>query len=145
MLLIGVAIAVLVTGLRVRQRGTPAQAAALVGLIGDRPAGCLFGYNSEPIFYYLTRSCLPTAYVFRSHVGQTVESKGIGVDPVAETARLLARDPGVIVMRERKTTTNPATEALVLRAVADRYRLVGVVRIGRLRQFVYRLRDAPPR
>ncbi len=139
-LAIGLALAALVTTLRIRQRGTPAQAAALARMVGDRPAGCVFGFNSEPILYYLTRSCLPTRYIFRSHLGQTPEVHGIDVDPVAETARILARDPGVIVIRTPKPTTNPATQALVLRAVADRYRPVGTVRIGRLRQYVFRLR-----
>jgi hypothetical protein len=139
-LLIGIALAGLVTTLRLRQRGTPAQAAALARMVGDRPPGCLFGFNSEPVFYYLTRSCLPTRYVFRSHLGQTSEVHGIDVDPVAETARVLASNPGVIVIRTPKPSTNPATQALVSRAVADRYRLVGTVRIGRLRQYVYRRR-----
>jgi hypothetical protein len=139
-LTIGLALATLVTTLRIRQRGTPAQAMTLARMIGDRPAGCLFGFNSEPILYYLTRSCLPTRYVFRSHLGQTSEAHGIDADPVAESARILAHDPGVIVIRTPKPTTNPATQGLVLRAVADRYEPVGTVRIGRLRQYVFRLR-----
>jgi hypothetical protein len=139
-LAIGLAMAALVTGLRIRQRGTPAQAAELARLVGDRPAGCLFGFNSEPILYYLTRSCLPTRFVFRSHLAQRSEVHGIDADPVAETARVLAANPGVIVVRAPKPTTNPATQVLVLRAIADRYEPVGTVRIGRLRQYVFRLR-----
>jgi len=141
---IGLALAAVVTTLRIRQRGTAAQAATLAGLVGDRPAGCVFGFNSEPILYYLTRSCLPTRYIFRSHLGQTSEVHGIDVDPVTETARILSHDPGVIVIRTPKPTTNPATQALVMRAVADRYRLVGTVRIGKLPQYVYRLRRDRP-
>ena len=140
MLMISLALAALVTTLRIRQRGSPAQAAALARLVGDRPAGCLFGFNSEPILYYLTRSCLPTRFVFRSHLAQRSEVHGIDADPVAETARVLAANPGVIVVRAPKPTTNPATQVLVLRAIADRYEPVGTVRIGRLRQYVFRLR-----
>lgn len=139
-LAIGLTLAALVKTLRIRQRGTPAQATALARMVGDRPAGCVFGFNSEPILYYLTRSCLPTRYICRSHLGQTSEIHGIDADPVAETARILARDPGVIVIRTPKPTTNPATQAVVWRAVADRYRLIGTVGIGRLRQYVFRLR-----
>ena len=137
---LGLAAAAILTGMRIHRRGTGAQIREMVRLIGDRPAGCLFTYGSEPILYYLTRSCLPTRYIFRSHLGQSIEALGIGTDPVAETRRLLAQRPGVIVIRARKPTTNPATETLVLRAVADRYRLVGSVRVGSLRQYVYRLR-----
>ncbi|MEX7259232.1 hypothetical protein AB2C63_32515, partial [Pseudomonas aeruginosa] len=78
-----------------------------------------------------------TPYIFRSHLGQTAESHGTGIDPVVEVARLLAARPGVIVVRAPKPSTNLATQALVLRAIATRYRLVGSVKIGGLPQSVY--------
>ncbi|KQU61995.1 hypothetical protein ASG67_02290 [Sphingomonas sp. Leaf339] len=125
---------------RVERRGTAAQITRLVDMIGPAPRGCLFTFGAEPILYYLTRSCLPTRYVFRSHLGQISEIRGTGIDPVAEVARLLAARPGVIVMRAPKPATNPATRVLVERAVATRYDLVGTVQIGELPQSVYRLR-----
>lgn len=138
--LFGSVAAAFLTSTRVGRRGDAAEIARLVRLIGPAPAGCLFTYGSEPILYFLTRSCLPTPYIFRSHLGQTTEIHGIGVDPTAETARLLAAKPGVIVLRAPKSSTNPATAALVDRAIAARYRLVGTVEVGELPQSVYRLR-----
>lgn len=136
----GALAATILTSVRVGRRGNARQIAQLVQLIGQQPRGCMFAYGSEPILYFLTRSCLPTPYIFRSHLGQTTESHGTGVDPVVEVTRLLAARPGVIVVRAPKPSTNLATQALVLRAIATRYRLVGSVKIGGLPQRVYRLR-----
>jgi hypothetical protein len=143
-LVFGALAATILTSVRVGRRGNAHQVAQLVQLIGQHPRGCMFAYGSEPILYFLTRSCLPTPYIFRSHLGQTTETHGLGIDPVTEVARLLAARPGVIVIRAPKPSTNLATQALVLRAIATRYRLVGSVRIGELPQHVYRLRTDMP-
>lgn len=139
-LLFGVIAAAALTTMRVGRRGNAAQIDWLVAMIGQRPSGCLFTYGSEPILYLLTRSCLPTPYIFRSHLGQTAEAGGTGIDPVAETARLLAARPGVIVVRAPKKTTHPVTARLVDEAIAARYRRVGTVQIGQLPHSVYALR-----
>ncbi len=144
-LVFGALAATIMTSVRIGRRGNARQIAQLVQMIGQQPRGCMFAYGSEPILYFLTRSCLPTPYIFRSHLGQTTESHGTGVDPVVEVARLLAARPGVIVVRAPKPSTNLATQALVLRAIATRYRLVGSVKIGGLPQSVYRLRTDAPR
>lgn len=138
-LLFGVVAAAILGGIRVARRGNARQVAALVRMIGQHPPGCLFTFGSEPILYYLTHSCLPTPYIFRSHLSRMIEAHGLGVDPAIETARLLATRPGVIVVRTPKSDTNPATRALVAAAIAERYRLVGTVRIGALPHAVYRL------
>ncbi|MES2420521.1 MAG: hypothetical protein V4595_04390 [Pseudomonadota bacterium] len=144
-LVFGALSATILTTIRIGRRGNARQIAQLVQLIGQQPRGCMFAYGSEPILYFLTRSCLPTPYIFRSHLGQTTESHGTGIDPVVEVTRLLAARPGVIVVRAAKPSTSLATQALVLRAIAARYRLVGSVKIGGLSQSVYRLRTAAPR
>lgn len=132
--------AIALTFLRVGRRGDARAIDALVALIGQRPPGCLFSFGSEPILYHRTRSCLPTAYIFRSHLSQTRESRGIGIDPAAETARVLAGRPGVIVLRQPKASTNPATAALVQAAVRAQYRYAGTVKNGEMRHHVYHLR-----
>lgn len=139
-LLFGVIAASALTVMRVGRRGNAAQIDRLTAMIGQQPPGCLFTFGSEPILYLLTHSCLPTPYVFRSHLGQTAEAGGIGIDPVAETARLLAARPGIIVLRAPKKTTHPVTARLVDDAIAARYRRVGTVRVGELPHSVYALR-----
>lgn len=139
-LVFGIVAASTLTVMRVHRRGDAQSIARLTALIGQRPAGCLFTFGSEPILYDTTHSCLPTPYIFRSHLGQSTEMKGLPVDPVAEVARVLAAQPGVIVMRAPKPSTNPLTARLVEAAVAARYRAVGTVRVGTLPHTVYRLR-----
>jgi hypothetical protein len=138
-LLFGMVAAAILGGIRVARRGDARQVATLVEMIGQRPQGCLFAFGSEPILYYLTRSCLPTPYIFRSHLSRMTEAHGLGIDPAAETARLLAAKPGIIVVRAPKADTNLATRTLVAAAIARHYRLVGIVAIGTLPHRVYRL------
>ncbi|MGK6320108.1 hypothetical protein [Sphingomonas sp. DT-204] len=140
LLLLGLVLAVFTMRDHVKRRGDAEAIGALVGMIGDRPAGCMFGFGAEPILYHLTRSCTLTPYLFRSHLSQTREARAIGVDPLAELRRVLGRCPGTIVVRASKDNTNPAAAREVERAVAERYRLVGAVRVGSLPQRVYRLR-----
>lgn len=141
-LLVGCVVAALTVSDHVRRRGTARQVDALTALIGRDPPGCLFSFRSEPILYHLTGSCLPTRYPFRSHLSDSEEAPAIGVDPVAEVARVLAGRPGVIVVREAKPGDSPAAAALVSAALARDYRLVGAVRVGSLVHRVYRLRPA---
>ncbi len=93
MVLLGVVAAFFVVRDHVARRGNAQQIAALVRLIGQRPPGCMFAFGSEPILYHLTHSCLPTPYIFRSHLSQTRERRAIGVVPRAEVARILANRP----------------------------------------------------
>lgn len=140
LLLLGLVLAGLTVRDHVKRRGNAKAIASLVHMIGDRPAGCMFGFGAEPILYHLTRSCTLTPYLFRSHLSQTREARAIGVDPLAELRRVLGRCPGMIVVRAAKDNSNPAAVREVERVLAERYRVVGAVRIGSLPQRVYRLR-----
>lgn len=124
----------------VARRGTARQAAALVDLIGMRPRGCLFVFGSEPILYHLTRSCLPSRFLFRSHLAQRREAGAIGVDQLAELRRVLAAHPGVIVVRTSKGNADPRVEAVLRSTLARDYRAAGAVTLGALAHAVYRRR-----
>ncbi|HEX8421409.1 MAG TPA: hypothetical protein VF638_15480 [Sphingomonas sp.] len=142
-LLLGLAAGAFVAHDHVQRRGTAAQVAALVTQIGMRPPGCLFVFGSEPILYHLTRSCLPSRFLFRSHLAERREAGAIGVDQLGEMRRVLAGRPGVIVVRTSKGNADRRVEAL-LRAVLKReYRLTAVVRVGALPHRVYCLRGTP--
>ena len=136
----GLAAAFLVVRDHIARRGNANQIAALVRLIGQRPPNCMFAFGSEPILYHLTHSCLPSPYVFRSHLSQTREAEAIGVVPAAEVARILAARPGVIVVRAPKPNTNDITQRIVKAALARAYRPVGAVTVGKLPHTVYKRR-----
>ena len=139
-MLFGVVAATIASGTRLVRRGNARQVANLVAMIGQKPQGCMLAFGTEAILYYLTQSCLPTQYIFGSHLSRMTEAHGLDVDQETETARVLAANPGVIVVRPSKPDTNLTTQAMVAAAIAQRYRLVGIVTVGTSPRAVYRLR-----
>ena len=139
-LLFGLVAATISSGTRLARRGNARQVANLAELIGPKPQGCLLAFGTEAILYYLTQSCLPTPFIFGSHLSRMTEAHGLDVDQATETARVLAANPGVIVVRPAKPDTNLTTQAMVAAAIAQRYQLVGIVRVGTAPRAVYRLR-----
>ena len=143
-LLIAVALAAsqLIIASQRRARGGPSDAARLVAAAtpGTR---CLFIYDGPPALYRLTHSCLLSRIVFPGHLDTANEASadGLGVDPVAETKRIMARRPGAVMLElplfERG---NRATLAVVGRALAKEYRLAADIRTGKRHRLVYRLR-----
>lgn len=106
--------------------------------------GCIWVYDGYPALYLLTQSCVPTKWAFPGHLNTADEASvaAIGVDPLAEVARILATRPEVIVDNQpayRLGNTN--TRALVERELARSYRLTARVQTGTGRyRLVYRLR-----
>jgi hypothetical protein len=111
--------------------------------------GCIYVYDGYPALYMLTRSCLPTRWVFPGHLNTLDEAsaKAIGVDPAVEVRRILASRPEVIVDDfPAYDLGNAETHALVAAALAREYYLAATVRTGSARyRLVYRLVDSPRR
>jgi hypothetical protein len=126
----------------IRARGGAVEISRLVGLIAPRlHGGCLFVFDGEPVLYYLTRSCFPTRYVFPGHLDSIKELHAIGVDGEAELRRVLATGPPVIVVtRPPDRLRAPSRYAIVDAVLAQRYRMVGAVEIGRPMRTVYALK-----
>ena len=105
--------------------GARARVAALAQRIDHaRGQGCLFVFQASPLLYNATRSCLPKRYPFPAHLVEVSEAGAIGVDPVAETARILAARPAVIAVGVDPRTVDRPAAVLVRRALARRYRAV---------------------
>ncbi len=138
MMLAGLAIA-LHSGLhRLRNRGGREPVAAMVAAIRPRLKGCLFVFDGEPVLYELAGGCLPTRYIFPNHLNEQREATAIGIDPVAEVRRVLASGPDMIVGSDVPNRGyNPATLALVRRALARHYRAILTVPVGRRLRTVY--------
>jgi hypothetical protein len=133
--------AVVALGVRIHVFGSQRELAALTQSVRDNLHGCLFVYEGEPILYKSSDACLVSKFVFPSHLNAAKERGALGVDPVRETQRILARRPSVIVIadRARPGETNFATRRLVLAALASDYRLADAVQLGVHRWLVYRL------
>ncbi len=127
-----------ITGKGTREEALRISAAA-------RPAhGCIWVYDGYPALYLLTHSCVPTKWAFPGHLNTADEASpaAIGVDPVAEVARILATHPDVIVDDfPAYRLGNRDTRAMVERELALRYRLTARVQTGPGRyRLVYRLK-----
>ena len=144
-LALGLLAAVVMTGYRFYSNGSPRQADRLTALVAANLHGCLWVYEGPSSLYRRTNACFVSRYVFPSHLNNNKEADAIGVDTVAETARILRGSPSVIVMSAKsRSLTNFATRAMVLQTVRQRYRLTGEVTVGERHFDVYALRAAVP-
>ncbi len=109
--------------------------------------GFIFVYNGYPGLYMMTGSPMPSRWSFPGHVNAQDENNAwaLGVDPLAETRRILDANPEAIV------ETFPAfgfgnreTRALLHQVLTERYRPVLCVPNARNRtRVVYRLKSDP--
>ena len=127
---------------RVYVTGDARQLAPLSQLVRANLNGCLFVYEGEPILYKTTNACTLSKFVFPSHLNAAKERGALGVDPQAETRRILALRPSVIVTSDHAhpADTNFGTRALVEQALMHDYRLAGAATVGTSRWLVYALR-----
>lgn len=137
------------------RKGNAAYAGKVASIIDRaRRGGSLYIYDGEPILYLLTEAPAPTKYLFPYHLSQTLEGPSIGVDPATEFKRMLATHPAVIVdgvlqpqwrtperMKEQADLFNPATRALLDRALARDYRLVAQVPRKKYFRRIWQLRS----
>lgn len=91
---------------------------------------CLFVYDGPAALYTLTDSCLPSRIAYPDHFANAVEAHALGIDIVAETARVLATNP-VIVTTDRFAVhpVDRATYVLVADKLARDYVRVGSARV----------------
>lgn len=107
-------------------RGGPQQA-ALLARAAQPTRGCLFVYDGPPALYRLTHSCLLSAYVFPGHLNMADEAdpRALGVDPAAETGRIMALHPETVVdTRPGYRWGNAQSHAILARHLERNYRLV---------------------
>ena len=115
----------IVEAITISVKGSRAEIATLTRAAA--PAhGCMWIYDGWPALYMLTHSCVPTKYAFPGQLNTREEASAaaLGVDPVAETRRILAARPEVILdTAPAYKFGNAATHAVVLAALARDYRL----------------------
>jgi hypothetical protein len=83
--------------------------------------GCLYLNDGPPIVYLLTHSCLPTRYVFPSHLNEAPEAGA--TDAVRSMAALLASRPSAIFVADKPMNhpRNATTAAMLDAALAKDY------------------------
>ncbi|WP_458096250.1 hypothetical protein [Roseomonas sp. WA12] len=142
--LVGVIAATALTVIHMRARGDGTEVRALAGAATLAPGEFLYVFDGETILYFLTRSPLPTPFVFPTHLNDLREAEGIGIDPVAELRRILASGPAYIATTDgTRPRINPEAWAVMSEALRVGYEPVRSVRIGNRNRVMYR-RVAPP-
>lgn len=83
--------------------------------------GCAYVNDGPVVLYLLTKSCLPTPYIFPEHLNNSGENRAINAPEAMK--KLLHRQPSVIVVADRilEHPRNPVTAAMLNRALADNY------------------------
>lgn len=82
-----------------RSRGTGHAVYAATRMVGTAPRNCIFVFLGDPVLYHLTNSCLPTPFLFPTFLSEKQDSVSLGVDPLAELRRVMARRPGYVFLR----------------------------------------------
>jgi len=90
--------------------------AAYVGAKRD----CLYVFDGPTALYRTTGTCLPTRFVYPDHLNNALEAKALGVDQVAEVARILADRPGVIVTAAPAVTVQRAENQQLIHDATQR-------------------------
>lgn len=102
-----------------------ARVAAMVEAVAPyAKQGCIYVNDGPPVIYLLTHSCLPTRYIFPSHLNEAAEASA--TDAAANMAALLASRPSAIFVADKPLahTRNLATAAMLDAALARDYRRV---------------------
>jgi len=137
--LVAIAATAVLTALHLRARGDGTEVRALAAAAPLAPGETLYVFDGETILYLLTRSPLPTPYVFPTHLNDRREADGIGIDPLAELRRVLAARPAFIATTDTpRPRINPDSWALLSETLRTGYRPVHSVRIGNRNRVLYR-------
>jgi len=104
--------------------------------------GCLYVSEDLSALYKVTRSCLPTRYVFPQHLALIAYQHALGVDQVVELRRVLASRPQVIILSmDPDTDTRRETRQLLEASLERDYWLAGTVTVGNVDYGVYPLNN----
>jgi hypothetical protein len=126
-----------------RDRGDGTQVRQMAARIRPLLTNCLYVYDGEPALYRLTDSCLPTRWPFPDHLNNMHEDGAVGVDALAETRRIMAGAPSVVVSSTMpQPSTNLRTWSFMQRALAQDYSVIGIWQVGGRPRAVYRRRHA---
>lgn len=68
-----------------------------------RRGGCIYVADGPTHLYSTTGTCRLTRYIFPDHLSIKTEANAVGIDSVAETARILRARPAVIVTQDRNS------------------------------------------
>ncbi|MEP3421892.1 MAG: hypothetical protein ABJN35_09180 [Erythrobacter sp.] len=108
--------------------------AAVTALVADIEAHvpadeCIFIFDGPTILYASANRCIPTKFAFSPHLTSHHERSALNVDPASETARIMAEEPGAILVTDAFKTGQflPETRDLVHAGIVSGYVLADTV------------------
>ncbi|WP_020176644.1 ArnT family glycosyltransferase [Methyloferula stellata] len=109
--------------------------------------GCIYLNDGPPIVYLLTRSCLPTRYVFPGHLNEAAEADA--THATEAMADLLAARPSAIFVADKPLVQprNRVTAAMLDAALASGYQRIATLpdAVAGRQQVLYARKDLLPR
>lgn len=143
-MLIGGAIGtIIMTVNQVHVMGTARQMDVAVKAVSRELHGrCLYVFEGDSALYRLTNACLPTRYMFPSHLSLSKEAGAMNIDQVAEVHRIMGTRPGVVVtdvLYGRDKLNWPDYEAMRAE-LHQHYEAYAVVKLGKRHYRLWRLR-----
>lgn len=115
-----------------RARGDGVAVYDAARLVGATPDDCIFVFNGDPILYLLTKSCLPTRYVFTTFLSERRDADSLGVDQMDELRATMAKRPRYVFTRlPIPAEAQPAAWAYMKTILARDYRPVFREHAGR--------------
>jgi hypothetical protein len=112
--------------------GTAQEVSRLQALVQPHlDGGCVYVNEGVPILYYLTRSCLPSRYIFPEHLTGERYRNSLGTDQLGELEQTLARRTSVVVISTTPDDdTRPAARSLLKSRLQRDYHPVGKAAVG---------------
>ena len=105
------------------QRGAAEALAATIAPHVGSKGNCLWLWDGPTVLYRLTRSCVPTRFVYPDHLNNALETGALGISQSTEVTWILAQEPGAIVTADRAMTIiNADAQAIVDAALESDYR-----------------------
>lgn len=121
-----------------RELGSEPDVERLTEVIRPHLHGCMFMFEGHAILYDRLNACFVTRYVFPYHLSTSKEANALGVDVLAELARIRAAHPSVVVIADRpRQQSNEAARNFMLATLRQDYRFVAAVPAGRQLWLVY--------
>jgi hypothetical protein len=129
----------------ITKNGSPQLIYKVARLLRSEDPRSLFVFNSSGILYYLTGQALPTKYPMPSHLWRELEAHSFQFDAHAELARVLDRQPEMIVVsRPFSALVAPDRAALLEERLNGGYCTWRTYRAGRHTIFIYRYQPETP-
>ena len=136
---VGAIASVTVSGVNIRSKGDYVTAKRLTAEFNPKDQACPFIFDGNPVLYFLSNSCLPSRFIFPSHLNAVIEAQAIGVDQRLEIRRIMRNRPQLVMTLEPHfVDENPRARATLDAELLAHYRAPTRLPYGKRTALFYR-------